>query len=69
MNNLLEGTIELLKSLPESKQETIALSIIEQINNIKKKQSKGVLSKLKNVKIQAHEDFAENIDLYLNGEK
>ncbi|MGL5833186.1 MAG: hypothetical protein ACRC1Z_08130 [Waterburya sp.] len=29
----------------------------------------GVLSKLKRVKIQASEDFAANLDLYLSGEK
>ncbi|MBG1265232.1 hypothetical protein [Nostoc sp. WHI] len=29
----------------------------------------GVLSKLKRVKIQAPEDFAANLDLYLSGEK
>jgi hypothetical protein len=29
----------------------------------------GVLSKLKRIKIQAPEDFAANLDLYLTGEK
>ena len=29
----------------------------------------GVLSKLKQVKIRAPEDFATNLDLYLSGEK
>ncbi len=68
MNNLLENALEQVKSLSESEQEIIALSIINQVNSIKQKQNKGVLSKLKNIKIQASEDFAENIDLYLNGE-
>ncbi|BBD53557.1 hypothetical protein NIES204_08310 [Planktothrix agardhii NIES-204] len=60
MNNLLQEAIKKVEFLSESEQETIALFIIEQVNNIKKKQSKGVLYKLKNIKIQAHENFAEN---------
>lgn len=30
---------------------------------------RGVLSRLKRIKIQAPEDFAANLDLYLSGEK
>lgn len=69
MNNLLHEAIKKVESLSEQEQEKIALSIINQVNNIKKKQNKRVLSKLKEIKIQAPQDFAENINLYLDGEK
>lgn len=37
MNNLLQEAIKKVESLSESEQEKIALFIIEQVNNIKKK--------------------------------
>jgi DNA polymerase/3'-5' exonuclease PolX len=44
--------------------------VIQNFAQIKSPQSKtGVLQKLKQIKIQAPEDFAANLDLYLSGDK
>lgn len=69
MNSLLDEAIKRVKVLPESEQEKIALLIMKEVSEKKSKKKKGVLSKLKKIKIQAPEDFAENIDLYLNENK
>lgn len=69
MSTILEEAINQIKSLPESEQERIALLIIKEISADKSSHRKGILSKLKEIKIQAPEDFSQNIDLYLNGEK
>jgi uncharacterized protein YggU (UPF0235/DUF167 family) len=69
MNSLLDEAIKRVKVLPESEQEKIALLIMKEVSEKKSNKKKGVLSRLKKIKIQAPEDFAENIDLYLNGNK
>lgn len=69
MVEILEEAINKIKTLPESEQERIALLIIKEITAENPPKKQGVLSKLKEIKIQAPEDFAQNIDLYLNGEK
>ena len=69
MNSLLDEAIKRVKVLPESEQEKIALLIMKEVSEKKSNKKKGVLSKLKKIKIQAPEDFAENIDFYLNGNK
>ena len=44
--------------------------VIKKFVEVKKKsQGKRFLSKLKEIKIDGPEDFSENIDLYLTGEK
>ncbi len=43
--------------------------IVKQFASKKNQQKKGALSKLKSIKIQGPEDFAENIDWYLGGPK
>ena len=43
--------------------------VIKQFARKKTKAKKGALSKLQSIKIQGPEDFAENIDLYLGGQK
>jgi hypothetical protein len=44
--------------------------VVKRFTQAKAIQTKpGVLSKLKRIKIQAPEDFAANLDLYLSGEK
>lgn len=44
--------------------------VIQNFAQIKSPKSKtGVLQKLKQIKIQAPEDFAANLDLYLSGDK
>ena len=45
---------KMIKSFPQSKTST---------------SSPGLLAKLKRIKIDAPEDFASNLDLYLSGEK
>lgn len=69
MIQLLDQAINKIKALPESEQERIALLILEEISQQALPKKTGILSKLKQVKIQGPEDFAQNIDLYLNGEK
>lgn len=69
MIQLLDQAINKIKALPESEQERIALLILEEISQEASPKKTGILSKLKQVKIQGPEDFAQNIDLYLNGEK
>jgi DNA polymerase/3'-5' exonuclease PolX len=45
-------------------------AVIQNFTQIKSSQTKtGALQKLKQIKIQAPEDFAANLDLYLSGEK
>jgi DNA polymerase/3'-5' exonuclease PolX len=44
--------------------------IVQRFVQVKSNQHEtGALSKLKRIKIQAPEDFAANLDLYLSGEK
>lgn len=44
--------------------------VVKRFTQTKATQPKpGVLSRLKRIKIQAPEDFAANLDLYLSGEK
>lgn len=67
MIQLLDEVINKVKALPESEQERIALLILQEISQETTPKKRGILSKLKQVKIQGPEDFAQNIDLYLNG--
>lgn len=69
MIQLLDEVINKVKALPEPEQERIALLILEEISQQALPKKTGILSKLKQVKIQGPEDFAQDIDLYLNGEK
>ncbi len=69
MIKLLDQAINQVKNLPDSEQERIALLIIKEVSEENPQKKTGILSKLKQIKIQAPEDFAQNIDLYLNGEK
>lgn len=43
--------------------------IIKQFTQTNTQKKERALSKLKTIKIQAPEDFSENLDLYLTGEK
>lgn len=43
--------------------------VVKRFNQIKTTSKTGILSKLKQIKIQAPEDFAANLDLYLSGKK
>ena len=67
MIQLLDEAINKVKVLSEAEQERIALLIMKEISAPTKK--KGILSKLKQIKIQATEDFSQTVDLYLNSEK
>jgi hypothetical protein len=43
--------------------------VVKQFAREKTQPKKGALSKLKSIKIQGPEDFAENIDVYLGSQK
>lgn len=63
--------VELIKSeidkIPAESLDEV-YELIKKFTN-KKHTKGGILAKLKQVKIEAPEDFASNIDLYLTGEK
>lgn len=57
-----------IDKLPEESLHDL-YEVIKQFAQKKSQAKKGALSKLKSIKIQGPEDFAENIDLYLGGQK
>lgn len=61
-----------LSKLNENEMNQL-LKIIEQMAQSRDQpiepQKPGLLSKLKQIKIEAPEDFAANLDAYMNGEK
>ncbi|RKZ53505.1 MAG: hypothetical protein DRR16_06285 [Candidatus Parabeggiatoa sp. nov. 3] len=60
----LNGAVS--KIVPLKWQQEMPQERIEPIENL---QPSSLMSKLKQIKIQAPKDFAKNIDAYLNGEK
>ncbi len=64
--NIREEIVAKVRNLPES----VLPKIHEFIEKIEEKDEKpGLLKRLQKIKIQAPPDFAENFDLYANGEK
>lgn len=72
MRNSSMITRELVKTevdlILESDLEVL-YKFIKTLQQPQKTQPSSLMSKLKQVKIQAPSDFAQNIDAYLNGEK
>lgn len=65
----LKELIELeINKVPEENLAEL-YQMVQRFSQEKVKQKTGVLSKLTRIKIQAPEDFSQNIDSYLNGEK
>jgi hypothetical protein len=62
MIQLLDEVINKVKMLSESEQERIALLILNEISQETPSKKTGILTKLKQIKIQGPADFAENID-------
>jgi DNA polymerase/3'-5' exonuclease PolX len=66
LKDLIYAEIEKL----EEQNLTELYAVIQDFAQIKSPQTKiGALQKLKQIKIQAPEDFAANLDLYLNGDQ
>lgn len=58
-----------LSQVPEEYLDEL-YTVIQRFIQVKSSKSeRGVLSRISDIKIQAPEDFAANIDLYLSGEK
>ena len=64
---------ELIKSeiekVPEERLDTLYSIVQEFVRRTPTNGGRSLMSKLRDVSINAPEDFAENIDLYLSGEK
>lgn len=61
-----EEIVTKVQNLPES----VLPEVYEFVEKIEEKEEKsGLLRRLQKIKIEAPPDFAENIDLYMNGEK
>ena len=61
-----EEIVAKVQSLPEG----VLPDVYEFVEKIEEKEKKpGLLRRLQKIKIQAPPDFAENFDLYANGEK
>jgi hypothetical protein len=69
MVKLLDEVLTQVRELPDIEQERIALLIMRELSPSPVNSEGGILKKLKQIKIQGPEDFAQNIDVYLNGTK
>lgn len=64
--NIREEIVAKVQSLPEN----VLPEVFDLVNKLEKNEEKpSLMSQLRKIKIQAPPDFAENIDLYMNGEK
>lgn len=64
--NIREEIVAKIQKLPENVLPEV-FEFVEKMENSEEKP--GLLKRLQKIKIQAPPDFAENIDLYMNGEK
>lgn len=64
--NIREEIVAKVQNLPEN----VLPEVFEFVEKIEKTEEKpSLMSQLRKIKIQAPPDFAENFDLYANGEK
>jgi len=64
--NIREEIVAKVQNLPDS----VLPEIYELVEKIEEKEKKpGLLRRLQKIKIEGPSDFAENFDLYMNGEK
>ncbi len=64
--NIREEIVAKVQNLPDS----VLPEIYELVEKIEEKEKKpGLLRRLQKIKIEGPPDFAENFDLYMNGEK
>jgi hypothetical protein len=66
------GTLSWLNATPSFSRAKVIVVVDEISNGIELEAAKpktSLLSALKQIKINAPEDFSENLDAYLNGEK
>ncbi len=65
--NIREEIVAKVQSLPEN----VLPEVFDLVNKLEENgdEKPGLLKRLQKIKIQAPPDFAENIDLYMNGEK
>jgi hypothetical protein len=61
-----EEIVEKIQQIPENRRPEV-FEIIKKIDEEEKKPS--LMEQLRAIKIQAPADFAENLDLYMSGEK
>ena len=61
-----EEIVEKIRHIPESRLPEV-FEIVKKIDEEEKKPS--LMEQLRAIKIQAPPDFAENLDLYMSGEK
>ncbi|MFM7427297.1 MAG: DUF2281 domain-containing protein [Elainella sp.] len=74
MPPLIAEVMQTMQALPPEQQQQVLdfVKFLEQKleqNRPTQNQQAGALSKLKQIKIQAPADFAENLDRYLSGEQ
>jgi hypothetical protein len=71
MTKLLEQVITEIEKLPEDAQNAIAARWLFDLSSESKKEAAApsLMTKLKQIKIDAPTDFATNLDLYVSGEK
>ncbi len=64
--NIREEIVAKVQNLPES----VLPQVFDFVEKLEKEDEKpGLLKRLQKIKIQGPPDFAENFDLYANGEK
>lgn len=64
--NIREEIVEKIQQIPESSLPEL-YKVIEKL--VEKEPKEGLLKRLQKIKIDGPPDFAENFDLYANGEK
>lgn len=64
--NIREEIVEKIQRIPENRLPEL-YKMVEQL--VEKKPKEGLLKRLQKIKIDGPPDFAENFDLYANGEK
>ena len=64
--NIREEIVEKIRQIPESSLLEL-YKVVEEL--VEKKPKEGLLKRLQKIKIDGPPDFAENFDLYANGEK
>ncbi len=64
--NIREEIVAKIQNLPEN----VLPEVFDFVEKFEEKEEKpSLMSRLREIKIQGPPDFAENIDLYMNGEK
>ncbi|MCY7347235.1 MAG: hypothetical protein LH614_13560 [Pyrinomonadaceae bacterium] len=64
--NIREEIVNKIRQIPESRLPEL-YKVVEEL--VEKKPKEGLLKRLQKIKIDGPPDFAENFDLYANGEK